>query len=84
MARQKYGTTLWGSEFLKAIEHQTDSSRLSRGKTYANTNKVYDVVLNSKTISAKVKGNYSDYYSTAKNSHIRTLLSVLSGHHFGV
>ncbi len=64
MAKIKYGTTLWGSEFLKAIERETDLGRLGRGKTYANTGKVYDVSLQSKTISAKVKGNYSPFYST--------------------
>ena len=65
MARIQYGTTIWGGEFLKAIERETDSGRLGRGKTYANTGKVYDVVLQSKTISAKVKGNYSPYYATS-------------------
>lgn len=65
MARVQYGTTIWGGEFLKAIEKETDSGRLSRGKTYANTSKVYDVVLQSKTISAKVTGNYSPYYETS-------------------
>ena len=64
MARIQYGTTIWGGEFLKAIERETDYGRLGRGKTYANTGKVYDVVLQSKTIDAKVRGNYSPYYAT--------------------
>lgn len=64
MSRAKYGTTLWGAEFLKAIERETDSGRLSRGKTYANTGKVYDVKLDAKKIEAKVKGNYKPFYAT--------------------
>ncbi len=65
MARKVYGTTLWGAEFLKAIERETDSGRLSRGKSYANTGKVYDVSLQEKLISAKVAGNYAPYYKTS-------------------
>jgi len=65
MAAKQYGTTLWGGEFLKAIERSTDSGRLSRGKTYANTGKVYAVALKKHTITAKVKGNYSPFYSTS-------------------
>ncbi len=64
MARINYGTTLWGKKFLKSIEAETDSGRLSRGKTYANTGKIYDVVLKQNTISAKVQGNYSPFYTT--------------------
>jgi len=64
MAKKIYGTTLWGREFLTAIENETDTARLSRGKTYANTGKIYDVELKSRTISAKVTGNYSPFYTT--------------------
>jgi len=64
MARVKYGTTFWGNKFLEAIENETDSGRLSRGKSYANTGKVYDIKLTSSKISAKVKGNYSPFYMT--------------------
>ena len=57
-----YGTTLWGAEFLKAIEYETDRGRLSRGKTYANTGKIYDIELKAKSISAKVRGNFAPFY----------------------
>ena len=65
MARINYGTTLWGEAFLKAIERETDSGRLSRGKSYANTGKVYDVHLKEKQINAKVRGNYQPFYQTS-------------------
>ncbi len=65
MARKAYGTTLWGKEFLTAIENETDDGRLSRGKTYANTGKIYDVKLNKNEIVAKVVGNYSPFYKTS-------------------
>lgn len=64
MAKNQYGTSPWGAAFLHAICEQTDDGRLSRGKSYANTGKVYDVSLSANTISAKVKGNYKPYYKT--------------------
>ena len=67
MARKTYGTTIWGAAFLKAIEIETDLGRLSRGKSYANTGKVYDIKLQDKRIGAKVRGNYQPFYQTALN-----------------
>lgn len=64
MAKIKYGTTLWGAAFLDSIEQRTDDGRLSRGRSYANTGKVYDISLASNRISAKVKGNYKPFYKT--------------------
>ena len=65
MARKQYGTTSWGAELLEVLEQKTDSGRLARGKTYANTGRVYDVVVKSSHIKAKVEGNYSPYYATS-------------------
>lgn len=62
MVKVSYGTTFWGNEFLEEIYNKTDSNRLSRGKTYANTGKIYNVKLKEKNISARVVGNYSPYY----------------------
>jgi len=45
MARKAYGTTIWGAELLEVLEQKTDSGRLGRGRTYANTGRVYDVVV---------------------------------------
>ena len=67
MARKTYGTTIWGAAFLKVIEIETDLGRLSRGKSYANTGKVYDIKLQDKRIGAKVRGNYQPFYQTALN-----------------
>lgn len=67
MAKKTYGTTIWGAAFLKAIESETDFGRLSRGKSYANTEKVYDIKLQERCISAKVRGNYQPFYQTALN-----------------
>lgn len=63
MARKVYGTTIWGAELLKVLESKTDSGRLGRGRTYANTGRVYDITLKGSHIGAKVTGNYAPYYS---------------------
>jgi len=65
MARKQYGTTIWGAELLKVLEQKTDSGRLARGKTYANTGRVYDIAIKESHIKAKVEGNYSPYYATS-------------------
>ena len=65
MANKVYGVTIWGNEFLDGIMQATDKGRLARGKTYANTNRVYEVVLSKNKISAKVEGNYSPYYEVS-------------------
>lgn len=61
----KYGKTWWGKEWLNAIKDVDYSNRIPRGKTYANTGKVYDVDIKNNIVTAKVKGNYSPYYNVS-------------------
>jgi len=62
---------------------KTDSGRLSRGRSYANTGRVYDVVLKDNHIRAKVEGNYEPYYSTSMDfipfskEEIKTIKDIL-------
>ncbi len=83
MARKQYGTTIWGAELLKVLERKTDSGRLGRGKSYANTGKVYGVSVKDSHIKAKVKGNYKPYYSTSMDftpfskDEIKTIKTIL-------
>jgi len=65
MARKQYGSTIWGAELLKVLERKTDFGRLGRGRTYANTGRVYNVSVKESHIRAKVEGNYNPYYSTS-------------------
>ena len=86
MARKVYGITPWGKELLDIIERKTDSGRLSRGKTYANTGKVYDIEVSKNSITAKVTGNYSPYYRTElkfytfSDKQIQTIKEILDTH----
>jgi len=65
MAKKQYGTTIWGAELLNILERKTDYGRLGRGKTYANTGRVYNITVADRHIRARVVGNYSPYYSTS-------------------
>ena len=83
MATKQYGTTIWGAELLKVLEQKTDWGRLGRGKTYANTGRVYDVSVKNSHIGAKVEGNYNPYYTTGMDfnpfskDEIETIKSIL-------
>jgi SNF2 family DNA or RNA helicase/uncharacterized Zn finger protein len=59
---EKYGKTWWGKKWLHALKGIDHSNRLPRGKTYANTGRVYDIQINGNVITGKVEGNYSPYY----------------------
>ena len=62
MARVQYGTTWWGNEWLKALTGIDLANRIPRGKTYANTGKVFDVIRILNSIKAKVEGHYDPFY----------------------
>ena len=65
MASQNYGTTWWGQRWLNALSGIDYENRIPRGKTYANTGKVFRLELdtNRGIIKARVKGNYDPFYS---------------------
>lgn len=62
MARKKYGTTAWGAWFLNMLNAYDGTGRLSRGKSYANTGKVFELKLDGQSVSAKVTGHYDPFY----------------------
>ena len=56
--------TWWGQEWCKTINVYADyENRLSRGKTYLRQERVQDLTIEDNTITAKVKGKWSDYYN---------------------
>lgn len=65
MASQNYGTTWWGQRWLNALSGIDYESRIPRGKTYANTGKVFRLEFDTHRgiIKARVKGNYDPFYS---------------------
>lgn len=57
MARQSFGRTWWGEQWLNALTHIDHDNRLPRGRTYANKGAVKDLVVRDGTIHARVQGS---------------------------
>ncbi|MBI3146297.1 MAG: DEAD/DEAH box helicase [Pseudogulbenkiania sp.] len=62
MARQSFGSTWWGEQWLNALTHIDYDNRLPRGRSYANKGAVKDLVVKDGTIHAKVQGSRSSPY----------------------
>lgn len=81
---KRYGTSIWGQELLHVIEGKSDSGRLNRGRTYANTGRVYAVNIKKDTIKARVEGNYDPFYKvgitfkTFSKPQIQTIKTLLN------
>ena len=65
MATRKITKTWWGEKWLDALKGVYYTNRIDRGKTYANTGRVYDVSINDNLALAKVRGNYKSYYNVS-------------------
>ena len=65
MASTQYGTTWWGQRWLNALSGIDFANRIPRGKTYANTGKVFKLTVDTEcgVVKARVKGNYAPFYS---------------------
>ena len=56
MARQSFGKTWWGSEWLKSLTHIDYANRIPRGSAYANKGSVRSIEVKGNVIMAKVSG----------------------------
>ena len=56
MARQSFGKTWWGSEWLKSLTHIDYANRIPRGSAYANKGAVRSIEVKGNVITAKVSG----------------------------
>jgi len=61
----KYGVTWWGNSWMNALKGVDFTNRIPRGKTYANSGKVYDIKFEDNYASSKVSGKYNNYYDTS-------------------
>ncbi|MEY4905968.1 MAG: hypothetical protein RLZZ292_3783, partial [Bacteroidota bacterium] len=57
MARNSYGNTYWGEQWLNSLTKIDNSNRLPRGKSYANKGSVKSIEINKNVIEAKVQGS---------------------------
>src|SRR4051794_3264968 len=61
------GTTWWGQRWIEALEKMSRdyASRLARGKTYARTGRVHDLVVDRGKVTARVTGSSRTPYEIA-------------------
>ena len=80
----KFGTSWWGKNWLKALEGVDFTNRIPRGKSYANTGKVYDIKIKDNIVYSKVKGRSYDHYKTQiefrkfTQKQVKTIMEVVN------
>ena len=65
MSSKKITKTWWGEKWLDSLKGVYLTNRIGRGKTYANTGRVYDILINDNLALAKVRGNYKSFYNVS-------------------
>ena len=63
VASRQFAKTWWGEKWLNALEGVYLTNRIGRGRTYANTGRVFDINISGNAVTAKVKGNYRNHYN---------------------
>ncbi|MCW3490483.1 SWIM zinc finger family protein [Dethiobacter alkaliphilus] len=63
MARQGFAKTWWGKNWIETLRHTGFSSRLPRGKSYANEGAVREVNIKNGTVTAQVQAWRKSAYS---------------------
>lgn len=63
MSNKQFAKTWWGEKWLNALEGVYLTNRIGRGRTYANTGRVFDINISANAVTAKVKGNYRNHYN---------------------
>ena len=62
VSNKQFAKTWWGEKWLNALEGVYLTNRIGRGRTYANTGRVFDINISANAVTAKVKGNYRNHY----------------------
>ena len=65
MARQVFGNTWWGSEWLKSLTHIDYANRIPRGSAYAKKGAVRSISVNGNIITARVSGSRPTPYKVS-------------------
>ena len=61
--KNEYGVTPWGNWFIDVLDSYRMGERLERGRTYANSGKVYSLQFDNGLATAMVEGKYQPYYN---------------------
>jgi uncharacterized Zn finger protein len=66
----------WGNRFIEALESFTESNRLSRGRSYANGNKVKSFTVKGHQITAEVRGRINPYFGVYKEPLYKVVIEL--------
>ncbi|MEI7868234.1 MAG: SWIM zinc finger family protein [Candidatus Methylumidiphilus sp.] len=58
--------TWWGKKYIQALEGFIDEGRLTRGKSYANENRIKKWAMEGNRITAQIRGNTNPYFGVYK------------------
>ncbi|HEY9638882.1 MAG TPA: SWIM zinc finger family protein [Coleofasciculaceae cyanobacterium] len=72
----QFSRTWWGKRFIAALEEFTDEGRLSRGRSYANGNKIKSFDIKDGAITAKVRGSVNPYFGVYKEPLYTTEIEI--------
>ena len=68
--------TWWGKKYIEALEGFIDAGRLSRGKSYANENRIKKWAMEGNLITAQIRGNTNPYYGVYKEPTYKTTIQL--------
>lgn len=68
--------TWWGQRFIAALERFTDASRLARGRSYANSNRIKSWAMKEGVVTAKIRGNKNPYFGVYTEPTYNTAISL--------
>ncbi len=63
--RGEIGETWWSQRFIAALKEVADANRLSRGRSYARSGQVMDLLVKPGAVTAKVQGSRSTPYAVS-------------------
>ena len=68
--------TWWGKKYIEALEGFIDTGRLTRGKSYANENRIKKWAMEGNLITAQIRGNTNPYYGVYKEPTYKTTIQL--------
>ena len=68
--------TWWGKKYIEALEGFIDTGRLSRGKGYANENRIKQWAMAGNRITAQIRGNTNPYYGVYQEPLYQTTIEL--------
>ncbi len=68
--------TWWGKRFIKALEDFSDPARLSRGRSYALSDRIRSWNMHNGRVTAKIEGNINPYFGVYKKPMYNTVVEI--------